>query len=199
VVLYTDGLVEERGVSIDVGLDALRQAAENPGHPDELCDHLLETMLASRSRNDDIAVLVLRSLATPVEPLHLEVGTDPTLLRDVRRTLAVWLVGTGATEEEVEVVQMACHEACSNAIEHGYGFGEGSFTIDAQMDDGTVVLEVRDHGTWIERGEGNLPYRGRGLGLIEAMMDSVELIHNGDGTTVQMERRLAGHLEPAPS
>src|SRR5262249_55642472 len=42
VLLYTDGLVERRGRSIDVGLDALRTAvAEAPKDPDRLLEHVL--------------------------------------------------------------------------------------------------------------------------------------------------------------
>jgi anti-sigma regulatory factor (Ser/Thr protein kinase) len=120
--------------------------------------------------------------------LHLVVSTDPTRLRDVRRHLAGWLRRSGASEEDVEIAQMACHEACSNAIEHGYGFGEGSFTIDAQMENGKVVLEVADQGTWIDRPAGTLPHRGRGIALMKALMDAVQLTHEGGGTTVRMER-----------
>jgi PAS domain S-box-containing protein len=188
IVLYTDGLVEERGVSIDTGLDALREAAEHPGDPEELCDHLVDAMLAIHPAHDDIAILALQALPARTDPLHLEVSTDPTRLRDVRRHLAGWLRRGGASEEDVEITQIACHEACSNAIEHGYGFGEGSFTIDARMDNGKVVLEVSDRGKWIERPEGGLPHRGRGLALIEALMDAVQLSHDGAGTRVRMER-----------
>jgi anti-sigma regulatory factor (Ser/Thr protein kinase) len=88
---------------------------------------------------------------------------------------------------------MACHEACSNAIEHGYGFGEGVLWVDATMDDGRVVLTVRDKGHWVERGADGPPrYRGNGLPLMQALMDSVELTHeNGDGTSVRMSRSLS--------
>ena len=190
IVLYTDGLVEERGVSIDAGLEALRRAAAQPSDPEELCDHLVDTMLAIHPAHDDIAVLALQAVPVPTEPLHLEVSTDPTRLRDVRRHLAGWLRRSGGSQEDVEFAQMACHEACSNAIEHGYGFGDGSFTIDAQMDNGKVVLEVSDSGTWIERPEG-LPHRGRGLMIMKALMDAVQLSHDRDGTTVRMERSVA--------
>jgi PAS domain S-box-containing protein len=188
IVLYTDGLVEERGVSIDSGLEALRSAADHPGEPEELCDHLVDSMLAIHPAHDDIAILALQALPARTEPLHLEVSTDPTRLRDVRRHLAGWLRRGGASEEDVEIAQMACHEACSNAIEHGYGFGEGSFTIDARMENGKVVLEVADRGSWIERPEGGLPHRGRGIALMEALMDAVELRHGNGGTIVRMER-----------
>ncbi len=190
IVLYTDGLVEERGVPIDAGLEALRRAAEEPGHPAELCDHLVDSMLAIHTAHDDIAVLALQTQASELDPLHLEVSTDPTRLRDVRRDLAGWLRRAGVGQEDVEVAQMACHEACSNAIEHGYGFGDGSFTIDARVEDSRVVLEVVDSGRWVERPDGPLPHRGRGLALIEALMDAVKLSHDGGGTRVRMERSL---------
>ena len=188
VVLYTDGLVEERGVSIDEGLDALRLAAQHRTHPEDLCDHLVDSMLAIHPANDDIAVLAVQALPARAEALHLEVSTDPMRLRDVRRQVGRWMRRSGASKEDVEVAQMACHEACANAIEHAYAFGEGSFTIDGRMENGRVVLEVSDHGEWIDRPEGALPHRGRGLPLMEALMDAVQLRRDDVGTTVRLER-----------
>ena len=60
LVLYTDGLVERRRESIDVGLDALARAAERV-EPDleEFCDRLLAEVGPAKP-DDDIAVLALR-------------------------------------------------------------------------------------------------------------------------------------------
>ena len=194
IVLYTDGLVEERGVSIDQGLEALRLAASQDAcHPDELCGRLVESMLAIHPANDDIAVLALRALPTAPPPLHLELPPDPTQLADMRRDLGRWLRDAGASGEVVEVIQMACHEACSNSMEHGYEFGDGLLSVDAELEDGRVVLTVRDEGHWIERGPDGPPrYRGNGLPLMHALMDTVELSHeNGSGTSVTMARSLS--------
>ena len=194
IVLYTDGLVEERGVSIDQGLEALRlAAAQDPCHPDELCERLVAAMLAIHPANDDIAVLALRALPAAPPPLHLELPSDPAKLGKMRRDLGGWLRDVGAPGEVVEVIQMASHEACANAIEHGYSFGDGMLWVDAKLEDGRVVVTVRDKGHWIERGtEGPPRYRGNGLPLMQALMDSVELTHaNGDGTAVRMSRSLS--------
>jgi PAS domain S-box-containing protein len=193
IVLYTDGLVEERGVSIDQGLESLRLAASQDAcHPDELCERLVESMLAVHPADDDIAVLALRALPTAPSPLHLELPSDATQLADMRRDLGRWLRDAGASGEVVEVVQIACHEACSNAIEHGYGFGDGSLWVDAELDDGQVVVTVRDKGHWIDRPDGPTRFRGNGLPLMQALMDSVELSHdNGNGTAVTMARSLS--------
>ena len=65
VLLYSDGLVERRGVPVDESLDALaRVFADVGGHPTELvCDRLLH-LVAGESHEDDVAVLVLRVSGT---------------------------------------------------------------------------------------------------------------------------------------
>ena len=201
IVLYTDGLVEERGVSIDQGLEALRlAAAQDACHPDELCDRLVAGMLAIHPANDDIAVLAVRALPTAPPPLNLELPSDPTELAGMRRDLGSWLRDAGASGEVVEIVQIACHEACSNAIEHGYSFGEGRLWVDAELVDDRVVLTVRDSGGWVDRPDGPPDYRGNGLPLMQALMDSVEVSHqNGSGTEVRMARALSAHALPTPA
>ena len=61
LVLYTDGLVEHRGRSLDEGLAALQRALA--GAPDDaqgISDHLLEQLAGDLE--DDVALLVLRVL-----------------------------------------------------------------------------------------------------------------------------------------
>ncbi|MFW6773245.1 PP2C family protein-serine/threonine phosphatase [Nocardioides sp. CPCC 205120] len=59
LVLYTDGLVERRGETLDVGTDRLRAALTGRQHlgADALCDLLVDGLDV---REDDVAVLVLR-------------------------------------------------------------------------------------------------------------------------------------------
>jgi anti-sigma regulatory factor (Ser/Thr protein kinase) len=46
---------------------------------------------------------------------------------------------------------------------------------------------VRDHGGWRPPREGD---RGRGISLMQALMDTVEVDPTPDGTTVRMQRTL---------
>lgn len=64
VLLFTDGLVERRGTSLDTGLEDLRQALEAEGHLplEELCDAVLARVLPEEP-DDDVAVLALRVAA----------------------------------------------------------------------------------------------------------------------------------------
>ena len=61
LVLYTDGLVEVRGESIDDGLERLRAEAEATAGADlaELADGLVDALVATRPR-DDVALIVAR-------------------------------------------------------------------------------------------------------------------------------------------
>jgi PAS domain S-box-containing protein len=63
LVLYTDGLVEERGEALDTGLEALRTALQDLRLPPEaVADHVLEKLGRSEGAADDVALLVLSHL-----------------------------------------------------------------------------------------------------------------------------------------
>jgi serine phosphatase RsbU (regulator of sigma subunit) len=60
LVLYTDGLVERRGESLDVSLRRLCDVVNDAGEaPDQLCDDVLGTLISPRAR-DDIAIVAAR-------------------------------------------------------------------------------------------------------------------------------------------
>jgi PAS domain S-box-containing protein len=192
LILYTDGLVEQRGASIDEGLEALRAAAADPSEdPEALCDHLMAVMLDVHAPDDDIALLALRALPVPPGPFRVELRPDPDELASMRRRLGRWLTARGAVREELDELQMACHEASSNSIEHGCGFGPGTVTVEADLDEAGVLVEVRDTGAWVERPNGPLPHRGHGLPIMNALVDSVEISRSKEGTSVRLRRRLA--------
>ena len=69
LVLYTDGLVERRGESLDAGLDRLVTAvSEGPRGPDALCRHLLDAVLPGDAAEDDVALLVVDQFAARLVP-----------------------------------------------------------------------------------------------------------------------------------
>ena len=61
LVLYTDGLVERRGESLDQGLARLEQAAASgPDDPQQLCDHILDRLLPEEGSHDDVTAVVVK-------------------------------------------------------------------------------------------------------------------------------------------
>ena len=62
LVLYTDGLIEERELAIDVGMERLRRALDGVDlEPDAVADHVLNALDRERGGEDDIALLVMRA------------------------------------------------------------------------------------------------------------------------------------------
>ncbi|MCW2667653.1 MAG: hypothetical protein JWN57_2615, partial [Frankiales bacterium] len=60
LVLYTDGLVEQRGEDLDDGLERLRVALADVKLPPEVAaDHVLEVLGRQAGGDDDVALLVL--------------------------------------------------------------------------------------------------------------------------------------------
>ena len=56
---YTDGLVERRDSTIDVGLRNLSDALV-VADPDAVCARIMARLIGNRAAHDDIALLVLR-------------------------------------------------------------------------------------------------------------------------------------------
>jgi GAF domain-containing protein/anti-sigma regulatory factor (Ser/Thr protein kinase) len=185
VVLYTDGLVERRGYSIDDGLDELRAIATGGGDLETLCTTVIERMVPKEAP-DDIAIAVAR-IPRVGEVLKARWPAEKEALVGVRQVLRRWLHAHGATEDETFDITVATQEACANAVEHAYGPGHQTFEIEASYERGRVRLVIRDAGRWrAPRGE----HRGRGVPMMEALMELVEIEHTDEGTTVVLERSI---------
>jgi anti-sigma regulatory factor (Ser/Thr protein kinase) len=121
--------------------------------------------------------------------LDLVVPADPASLATVRRALGRWLRWAGVGDADAYEIQVACGEACANAIAHAYPPGDAHFAVRARSEDGELVIEVGDFGSWRPPREGS---GGRGLALIEQLTDALEIDRGVAGTTVRMRRRLGG-------
>jgi FixJ family two-component response regulator/anti-sigma regulatory factor (Ser/Thr protein kinase)/putative methionine-R-sulfoxide reductase with GAF domain len=188
LVLYTDGLVEERGISIEIRLDDLQRVASVPFEgPNELCERLLLEMLPEGPGVDDVAVLALTTAPASTDRLALTLPAEPEALITARRALRNWLAEIGVEPDALYDITLAAGEACTNAIEHAYAPGEASFDVEATRGESDVLVTVRDYGAWREpRGQN----RGRGLKLMQTLMDDVNVRREPTGTTVELRRAL---------
>jgi serine phosphatase RsbU (regulator of sigma subunit)/anti-sigma regulatory factor (Ser/Thr protein kinase) len=189
IVLYTDGVIEVRGEPLDLGLERLRRIAER-GHKsmDALCDAVIEEMVADGRPGDDVALLAAR-LVPLDERLVTHWPAQPESLSALRHLLRRWLRLHGADDDETYDITVACQEACANAIEHAYAPGEEAFGVEAVAEGRTIEITVRDRGRW-RRPRG--AHRGRGMPIMEAMVDSVDVQRTADGTVVVLRRSLEG-------
>jgi anti-sigma regulatory factor (Ser/Thr protein kinase) len=192
IVLYTDGLVERRGEPIESRLERLKDAAGEAAELDaeRFVAHLLARLADGDTQADDVAVLALRLTATAGGRLGLELPAEPGSLASLRRALGRFLEDVGADGEETFAITVAVGEAAANAVEHAYGPEDATYVVEAEAAEGNVRVAVRDLGRWRPPRKDN---RGFGLGLMEALVDSVEIEKRDDGTTVRLTHRLRQH------
>jgi serine phosphatase RsbU (regulator of sigma subunit)/anti-sigma regulatory factor (Ser/Thr protein kinase)/putative methionine-R-sulfoxide reductase with GAF domain/PAS domain-containing protein len=190
IVLYTDGLVERRGESIDVGIDRLIELVKTSHGPvDELADRIVEE-LEWAEHSDDLALVAVHLEPVATSHLSLRFPARPDELAPMRRSLRAWLERLGAADEEVFDFLVAVNEACSNAVEHPIGRNGGDIGLDAEMADGEVTIVIEDHGEWRPAGPKN--DRGRGFEFMRALMQDVDVDRSPNGTHVRLRRRLGG-------
>ncbi|WP_433296881.1 SpoIIE family protein phosphatase [Actinoplanes sp. CA-030573] len=186
LVLYTDGLVEDRRTGIDSGLAELLEDVGRPcDHVEDLLDKLL-AKAAHRSRRDDIALIAVQ--ATEPREFVLRLPADPTRLSVLRRRLEDFLGGNGVPEADVFDLTVAVSEAAANAIEHPVDPLEAQITVEASIEDDAVLVTVRDTGKWRPVAAGG--FRGRGLALIGALTE-LSVARGADGTTVTLRRPIS--------
>lgn len=119
LVLYTDGLIEDRNRDIDTGLDMLRDALQGPGRtPEETCQAVLDALLPARP-SDDIALLVARSrLLDPSQVADWDVPGEPAAVAGIRAQVARRLEEWGL-EELAFSTELVISELVTNAIRYG--------------------------------------------------------------------------------
>jgi serine phosphatase RsbU (regulator of sigma subunit)/anti-sigma regulatory factor (Ser/Thr protein kinase) len=188
VLLYTDGLIERPGESLDAGLSRLRSATQRSGDedPETICSRLLEEFVATGPGADDAAILIV-AVEQLSDPFRMRLPVDPDSIPVMRRVLTRWLDAAGASRMETEEITLACSEACANAVEHAYGPGGIDYEVEAASVDDEVTVAVRDAGQWRDPRGTN---RGRGMLLMEGLMDKVDVGRSDSGTVVRLSRRL---------
>ncbi|MFJ6556639.1 SpoIIE family protein phosphatase [Streptomyces luteogriseus] len=119
LVLYTDGLIEDRHRDVYLVLEQLREALAHPERaPEETCQAVLDTV-APAHPHDDIALLVARVHALdPGRIATWELAADPALVGEVRASALRWLSGWGL-DETAFAAELILSELITNAIRHG--------------------------------------------------------------------------------
>lgn len=119
LVLYTDGLVENRSRDLDAGMEALRAALTGPDRtPEDTCATVLQSLLPARS-TDDVALLVARTRR--LDPAHVaewDVPRDPAAVSPVRNDCARQLADWGL-ERIAYGTELILSELITNAIRYG--------------------------------------------------------------------------------
>ncbi|MGY4955174.1 SpoIIE family protein phosphatase [Streptomyces nigrescens] len=197
LVLYTDGLVENRDRDIATGLEQLRTAlaAGADRTPEETCSAVLDAMLPDHP-SDDIALLVARTqLLEPARVAEWEVPSDPAAVAPVRagclRMLESW--GLAAIDFTTELI---LSELITNAIRYGAQPIRVRLLYDraliCEVSDGTSASPHLRRAATTDEG-------GRGLFLVAQFAQRWGTRYTPGGKVIWTEQSLdGGRPEPGP-
>ena len=125
-------------------------------------------------------------------PLRLALPADPMTPSVARQRVREWLTAWSWPTDHIDDIVFVVSEAVSNAVEHAYvhqplGMVEihGGIETTPRAQHRAAII-VRDHGHWRAPPPDN-HNRGRGIPLMQAMMDTVTIGQppdNGVGTWV---------------
>lgn len=105
----------------------------------------------------------------------------------MRHQLERWAARTGLPVPAVADLVLSTYEALANAAEHAYPSGHGPVDlVAARTTEGRVLVTVSDRGRW-RPPPADPGFRGRGLLMIKALADRMEVRQGAQGTTVHME------------
>ncbi|MBV8163775.1 MAG: SpoIIE family protein phosphatase [Candidatus Eremiobacteraeota bacterium] len=192
VVLYTDGLIEFDH-NIFEGERLLIEAIQGeiemktPDPPAALARRVI-----LGAPQDDVAVLTIRIDRLPLDAVELTTTASPANARVIRQALRRFVMGLPVERDQLSDLLTATGEAVSNVIEHAYGIDGGPVSVRAYLDNGDLVVRVADQGVWRSRNKQD--GSGRGLIIMRALMKSVDVGRDGQGTTVTMRMPLTENV-----
>ena len=187
LLLYTDGLVEDRRYPIEVGLvDLCRVVASAPdSDPDRLADRVLSADVWPHPRTDDVALLALTTEGAPTGSALRRFPGDASSAPSARRFAADVITAWGLARLS-DTAQLLLGEVITNAVQHTVG----DVRVRVQRTADRLRIEVTD-------GSDRVPdvrpidleaENGRGLFIVQALADAWghESVETG-GKTVWFE------------
>ena len=199
LVLYTDGVTEAPRASKPFGQARFVDLVQlyGVGTPGELVQALrrgVDAWVGEGDLRDDLALLVLQVVpdATLEEPeREIVLANESARLGEIRRFVRGFLAEIRAPVEISQDILLAVGEAAANAARHGRREqGRSEVRVGVKLDATDVVMTIADDGPGFDMDEVKSRERdrfaagGRGLFLIQELMDSVTFETSAQGTKV---------------
>jgi anti-sigma regulatory factor (Ser/Thr protein kinase) len=189
VACYTDGLTEHTHDVVEGELRLLdelcREVVERNVRPART---LLDRVFAERKNSDDAALLLVTVEDRQPYDFYFEFSAIPLAVPLARHALRRYAERAGFDEETTFSLLTVVGEAVANAVEHGYARTIGNVCVRIFKRTTHLEATVEDHGRW--RPAQQREERGRGLPLMRALSDGVEIRTDHQRTLVRMMVRI---------
>jgi anti-sigma regulatory factor (Ser/Thr protein kinase) len=185
LTVYTDGLIEYSRDIVEGEQRLVDEVRAGIFDPDaEPARALVKRVFAARSNTDDVATLTVAAADIASADFDFIFTALPLGVPLVRRSLDRFAQRLGLDEEHRFSLLTAVGEAMANAVEHAYVAAPGLVHVHAHVADEAVTVTIEDEGKWkpVQRRE----ERGRGLPIMRALMDGVEILTHQARTEVRL-------------
>jgi len=134
--------------------------------------------------------------------VEITVASHPRWLRLVRRVVAEYADLTGLDAQSTRELMLAVDEASANVIKHSYQGDSGQrLTVTARSVEDGVEVEIQDNGAPFNPIDQPIPppdelrVGGRGMFLMQSVMDEVDYERRDGKNCVRMRKRVKTHAE----
>ena len=122
--------------------------------------------------------------------MQLSLPTEGRYVGMMRNVASAVLTDIGAPDDANEDIQLAVTEACANAVRHS---DTGEYSVILEVGDEGCEVEVVDEGSGFEPSDitqqGTEFESGRGLWLMQALVDDLQFVRGSDGTHVRLRKQ----------
>ncbi|MGV9847407.1 SpoIIE family protein phosphatase [Streptomyces sp. NPDC003442] len=187
LLLYTNGLIDNRHGDIDTVLDRLGRELTHSDVPlEDTCQVVLDAVVPDH-RHDDIALLLARTRALDPEQIaHWDVPADPAVVSDIRAAVTRRLSDWGL-DEAAFTTELLLSELVTNAIRYASG------PIQVRLlRDRSLICEVSDTSSTSPhlRHAASTDEGGRGLFLVAQLAEEWGTRYTDNGKTIWAEQPL---------
>ncbi|MET9465268.1 SpoIIE family protein phosphatase [Streptomyces sp. NPDC006544] len=195
LVLFTDGLLEDRERDFDTGLGLLTETLSRPDRsPEQACADVLAALLFP-APSDDIALLVADTRRLPAERIaEWAVRPDPSDVSRVRRAGAAQLAAWG-----LEGVSFTAELILSELITNAIRYGTAPIRV-RLLRDRALICEVSDGSSTSPhlRYAATTDEGGRGLFLVAQYAERWGTRYTERGKVIWAQLPLKDAAEPTP-
>ena len=122
--------------------------------------------------------------------MQLSLPTEARFVGMMRNLAHCVMSDIGVPEDASEDVKLAVTEACANAVRHS---DSGEYVVRLEFDENACEVEVVDLGSGFDPApieqRGEEFESGRGLYLMQALVDDLQFVRRSDGTHVRLRKK----------
>jgi len=169
-------------ITLSRGTSCFFYAAADAAPPEDIERLAASGMLNARSAG---AMLALHHIERPASPReYLEYSAQPICATIARDAMCLSAERLGIRGEQLFEVTAAVGEAVANAIEHCRHSTGATFTVDCAYGSGELYIHIESNGPW--RAPELSDERGRGLPIMRAFTEALEIASSQDRTRVSL-------------